>query len=256
MLLIKVIAIMNNIVLHPFETITVFFERVSGYFYHLVSKEEDANLKTIEAGVKVSIEGLVEDTQFNGRSVVLPVEEESGFGVTDAERYAGNSAFDFDEEETQDLDFSAQDGSFAAQTFDHFDPMPPSIQMQGSSAPSKSSSERTTNKQPGDLTRDRWFSHMDATAICQRFGRPHLYITMTCNPKWPEIQPRLKKRHRHEDKLDVQCIKYILKYIKKDTDVARSVENDDAAVEGEGEKPRNEVSEFKSKRCVNSVEAC
>ena len=106
--------------------------------------------------------------------------------------------------------------------------------MQGSSAASKSSSERTTNKQPGDLTRDRWFSHTDATAICQRFGRPHLYITVTCNPKWPEIQPQLKKRHSHEDKLDIQCIKYIIKYIKKDTDVARSVENDDAAVEGEG----------------------
>jgi len=36
------------------------------------------------------------------------------------------------------------------------------------------------------------------------------------------------------DELDVQCIKYIIKHIKKNTDVARSVENDDAAVEGEG----------------------
>ena len=33
--------------------------------------------------------------------------------LTDAERNAGKSAFDVDEEETQDFDFPAQDGSFA-----------------------------------------------------------------------------------------------------------------------------------------------
>ena len=44
---------------------------------------------------------------------------------------------------------------------------------------------------------------MDAMAICQRFGRPHLYVTMTCNPKWPEIRARLKKGQSHEDRPDI-----------------------------------------------------
>jgi hypothetical protein len=70
------------------------------------------------------------------------------------------------------------------------------------------------------------FSHMDAMAICQRFGRPHLYITMTCNSKWPDfIQTRVKKGHSHKDRPVDQCIKYVINYIKKGTDMARSVEN-------------------------------
>ena len=32
----------------------------------------------------------------------------------------------------------------------------------------------------------------DAMAIVQRLGKPDFFITMTCNPKWPEIQEALR----------------------------------------------------------------
>ena len=52
---------------------------------------------------------------------------------------------------------------------------------------------------------DRWYheKYMDAMAICQRFGRPHLYVTMTCNPEWKEITTQLKKHQHHEDRPDI-----------------------------------------------------
>ncbi|RWS27879.1 uncharacterized protein B4U80_03589 [Leptotrombidium deliense] len=34
--------------------------------------------------------------------------------------------------------------------------------------------------------------YQDAMAICRKIGRPDLFITMTCNPKWPEITRYLK----------------------------------------------------------------
>ena len=34
--------------------------------------------------------------------------------------------------------------------------------------------------------------YLDSIALYQRFGHPHLFITMTCNPNWPEIQDNLK----------------------------------------------------------------
>ena len=33
--------------------------------------------------------------------------------------------------------------------------------------------------------------YLDSIALCQRFGHPHLFITMTCNPNWKEIQDNL-----------------------------------------------------------------
>lgn len=33
----------------------------------------------------------------------------------------------------------------------------------------------------------------DAMAICKAFGYPDLFITMTCNPKWPEIERQIAK---------------------------------------------------------------
>ena len=35
------------------------------------------------------------------------------------------------------------------------------------------------------------FRYMDAMASVQEFGRQNLFITMTCNPDWVEIQERL-----------------------------------------------------------------
>ncbi|XP_019158024.1 PREDICTED: uncharacterized protein LOC109154752 [Ipomoea nil] len=33
---------------------------------------------------------------------------------------------------------------------------------------------------------------MDAMSLVQRFGKPDLFITVTCNPNWPEIKELLK----------------------------------------------------------------
>ena len=40
---------------------------------------------------------------------------------------------------------------------------------------------------------------MDAMARVAKFGAPDLFITMTCNPKWPEIQKamsRIQQKHK------------------------------------------------------------
>ena len=34
--------------------------------------------------------------------------------------------------------------------------------------------------------------YLDAMAIVQRFGKPDLFVTMTANPSWPEIQQNLR----------------------------------------------------------------
>ncbi|XP_061348988.1 uncharacterized protein LOC133294353, partial [Gastrolobium bilobum] len=46
----------------------------------------------------------------------------------------------------------------------------------------------------------------DAFAICRWAGYPHLFITITCNPKWPEITRFLKARNLNaEDRPDILC---------------------------------------------------
>jgi hypothetical protein len=37
-------------------------------------------------------------------------------------------------------------------------------------------------------------TYYDAMAICKHFGFPDLFITFTCNPKWPEITRYCEKR--------------------------------------------------------------
>ena len=37
--------------------------------------------------------------------------------------------------------------------------------------------------------------YLDAMAICKYFGFPDLFITFTCNPKWPEITRYLQKHN-------------------------------------------------------------
>ncbi|XP_010451903.1 PREDICTED: uncharacterized protein LOC104734095 [Camelina sativa] len=46
--------------------------------------------------------------------------------------------------------------------------------------------------------------YMDAMAVCQHFGYPDLFITFTCNPKWPEITRYLQARgHQSTDIADI-----------------------------------------------------
>ncbi|XP_061346430.1 uncharacterized protein LOC133292063, partial [Gastrolobium bilobum] len=46
----------------------------------------------------------------------------------------------------------------------------------------------------------------DGFAFCRWAGYPHLFITITCNPKWPEIIRFLKASNLNaEDRLDILC---------------------------------------------------
>lgn len=49
-------------------------------------------------------------------------------------------------------------------------------------------------------------NYQDSMAICDWAGYPTLFITFTCNPKWPEISRFLKPRGLNpEDRLDIVC---------------------------------------------------
>lgn len=54
----------------------------------------------------------------------------------------------------------------------------------------------------------RWMTQnfQDALAICRWTGYPSLFITFTCNPKWPEITRFVQKKGRRpEDRPDILC---------------------------------------------------
>jgi len=49
-------------------------------------------------------------------------------------------------------------------------------------------------------------NYLDAMTICKHFGFPNLFITFTCNPKWPELTRFLKIRNlKPEDRPEVIC---------------------------------------------------
>ncbi|XP_019179625.1 PREDICTED: uncharacterized protein LOC109174851 [Ipomoea nil] len=49
-------------------------------------------------------------------------------------------------------------------------------------------------------------NYQDAMAICRWIGYPSLFITFTCNPKWPEIERFLQPRKlKAEDRPDIIC---------------------------------------------------
>ncbi|XP_022003614.1 uncharacterized protein LOC110901069 [Helianthus annuus] len=49
-------------------------------------------------------------------------------------------------------------------------------------------------------------NYYDAMAICKWFGYPDFFITITCNPKWPEIKRFLKDtKINPEDRPDILC---------------------------------------------------
>ena len=51
----------------------------------------------------------------------------------------------------------------------------------------------------------RWYymQFLDAMAICWEFHKPDYFITITCNPKWSEIQSELLPGQNPEDRPDV-----------------------------------------------------
>ena len=48
-------------------------------------------------------------------------------------------------------------------------------------------------------------------AIVQRYGKPHLFITFTCNTQWPEIQTSLFDGQTANDRPDIVCRVFRLK---------------------------------------------
>ena len=45
--------------------------------------------------------------------------------------------------------------------------------------------------------------YLDSIGLFQRFGHPHLFLTMTCNPGWPEISENLKEGESALDRPDL-----------------------------------------------------
>ncbi|XP_021986336.1 uncharacterized protein LOC110882680 [Helianthus annuus] len=49
-------------------------------------------------------------------------------------------------------------------------------------------------------------NYLDAMSLCKWFGYPDFFITITCNPKWPEVERFLKDTTiRPEDRPDILC---------------------------------------------------
>ena len=48
-------------------------------------------------------------------------------------------------------------------------------------------------------------------AICRKYHKPDLFITMTCNPKWPEIQSQLLPGQTAQDRPDIAARVFKLK---------------------------------------------
>ncbi|XP_009341227.2 uncharacterized protein LOC103933281 [Pyrus x bretschneideri] len=48
--------------------------------------------------------------------------------------------------------------------------------------------------------RDMYQRYQDAMTLVQRFGKPDLFITMTCNPSWEEIKSELLTRQTPQDR--------------------------------------------------------
>lgn len=48
--------------------------------------------------------------------------------------------------------------------------------------------------------------YLDAMATCKYYGYPDIFITITCNPKWPEVTRYLQKHNlKSEDRPDICC---------------------------------------------------
>ncbi|XP_044005460.1 uncharacterized protein LOC122850368 [Aphidius gifuensis] len=120
-------------------------------------------------------------------------------------------------------------------------------------------------------------------AIVQKFGKPDLFVTMTCNPNWREIQENLLPGQTASDRPDIvsrvfnikkdelittivknklfeivssiKSVKYLYKYIYKGHDAA-AVEVIDGTNNKEGELNHDEIRNYIETRYVSPVEAC
>nr|XP_027075846.1 uncharacterized protein LOC113699685 [Coffea arabica] len=51
--------------------------------------------------------------------------------------------------------------------------------------------------------RDMRRRYLDAMALVQKYGKPDIFLTMTCNPAWKEIQCNLKYHEKPQDRPDL-----------------------------------------------------
>jgi hypothetical protein len=61
-------------------------------------------------------------------------------------------------------------------------------------------------------------NYQDAMALVRKYGKPDMFITMTCNPQWREITENSKKHQRSVYRLDLiaRVINLKLEELKKD----------------------------------------
>ncbi|XP_049361968.1 uncharacterized protein LOC125826651 [Solanum verrucosum] len=52
--------------------------------------------------------------------------------------------------------------------------------------------------------RDMRRRYMDAIALVQRFGKPDIFLTITCNPSWPEIEEKLISTDEVQNRPDLR----------------------------------------------------
>ena len=59
-------------------------------------------------------------------------------------------------------------------------------------------------------------NYIDSMTLVQKYGKPDLFITMTCNPKWSEIVENVKQNEEIINRPDIvvkvfcQKIKYLI----------------------------------------------
>ena len=60
--------------------------------------------------------------------------------------------------------------------------------------------------------RDMLSRFQDAMAVIREKGKPSLFITMTCNPNWKEIQDQLLEGQKPEDRPDLEARVFKMKF--------------------------------------------
>ena len=63
--------------------------------------------------------------------------------------------------------------------------------------------------------------YMDAMALPRRFGKPDLFITMTCNPKWAEITAAIPPHSSWESHPDIVARVFVLKFKAMMSDILK-----------------------------------
>ncbi|XP_028074183.1 uncharacterized protein LOC114276597 [Camellia sinensis] len=67
--------------------------------------------------------------------------------------------------------------------------------------------------------RDMYQRYQDAMALVQKYGKPDLFLTMTCNPNWPEIKAELLPGQSPHDRPDLLTRIFHSKFDEMKTDI-------------------------------------